>query len=397
MPEPTASTPREATACFLGDVRLLSGRADSLLSPDVQAAFSAHDIRCVNFEGAAHHAPAVTRKKAGPALLQGETAASRVIAAGVNLVTLANNHAMDYGAEGLRATLAAFGGASVPCIGAGLSASLANAPFVVTVNGVKLGFLAFTERQYGTLAGEPSMGDGKGEGAGTAWINGSGVLNSIRFLRAQCNHVIVLAHAGLEEVSQPLPGWRALYRRFADAGASVVVGSHPHVPQGWERYKNALLFYSLGNAAWEPASDFPDARSLLLSLTLPRNGVPSFTLKTVVYDASAGQLFFAPHESAAPLDAMLAAQNAVLLDGARYRAEVRRICLSFYEQIALPDFFTVTGSLPGGGFQRVKNAAKQVLRKPALNAPLLLSMLENESYRWAVEEALRAAADAANG
>lgn len=375
---PALEPARSAKACFLGDVRLTGTRDDALFSDELRAFTSAHDLCCANFEGAAAHAGAATNKRAGPAVLQGAGAAKRVRESGVNLVTLANNHAMDYGEAGLAATLEAFQG--VPCIGAAMSAPLAYAPYVTTIGGVKLGFLSLTERQYGTL------GDGA-RGAGCAWINDPRVLNSIRFLRAECNHVIVLCHAGLEEVDQPLPQWRALYRRFADAGASVIVGTHPHVPQGWERYKDTLIFYSLGNAAWEPGSDFPDQRSLCLSVTFPLNGLPSYEIVPVAYEGGSLTLL-----EDADFSARMDAMNRTLAVDADYEAAAAAICRAFYEGIALPDFFTITGSLPGGLFQRVKNAVKLIVRKPALNRPLLLSMLENESYRWAVEHALRTGA-----
>ena len=356
-------------AVFLGDVYLGGEGGETLPDEEVEAYLSGHELRCCNFEGPAYFEGGVTQKKAGPAIMQGPKAASRVLASGFNLITVANNHAMDYGPSGLTATLSALSGATV--IGAGETAALARRPFITWANGVKLGFLALTEKQYGTL--------GTGEGTGCAWIGDPTVRNTIRRLRAECSHVVVICHGGLEDVDQPLAQWRDVYRRFIDAGAAAVVAHHPHVPQGWEQYKNGLIFYSLGNAAWEPETEFPSGRSLAVSLTLPLNAPPSFEVKPLEYRG--GKLHFCRVQAfLAHLDAI----NAVLNDPAAYQEEIAEICRKFYEEVALGDFFTVTGALPGDAGQRVKNAVKLLVRKPALNEALLLSMMENESYRWAV-------------
>ncbi len=359
---------------FGGDVRLLDAQSGSLLDSDVQAYADAHDIRCCNFEGAAYHESAVTGKKAGPALMQGKTAPARILASGFNLVTLANNHVMDYGEAGLRAALEAFSG--IVTIGAAVGAPLAYRPYILERGGVKAGFLALTERQYGTLDGT--------RGAGTAWVCAPETRNNIRLLRTECSHVVVVCHAGLEDVGQPLAGWRAAYRGFIDAGASVVVCHHPHVPQGWERYKQGVIFYSLGNLAWEPERDFPARTALLCSVTLLPAGGFDFAVRPVAY-ADGKVRFDAGQATAARLDGI----NRVLGDDAAYAGAIHGLCRAFYEREAVPDFFAVTGALSGSGWQQVKNAGKLLVRRRALNEPLLRHMLENESYRWAVIEALR--------
>ena len=368
------SAKRQARILFAGDFRLFDAYAGELLAPDMQALADACNVRCCNFEGTAYHENAVTHKKAGPAVMQGSDAASRILMSGFNLVTLANNHVMDYGINGLTATLAAL--SSVPVIGAGLRPQDAYRPYVTEVNGVKLGFLSVTERQYGTLDGTLD--------AGTAWVCAPQTVNNIRFLCAECAHVIVVCHAGLEDVSQPLPQWRALYRQFIDAGATAVVCHHPHVPQGWERYKNGVIFYSLGNAAWEPAEEFASQKSLVATVTLDNHKLLDFSVQPVEYRD--GRMHFDDTPETAE---HLAGLNRVLHDPAAYALAAKRICRAFFEEIALPDFFTITGALPGNGWQQIKNAGKLILRKRALNEPLLRSMLDNESYRYAVSNALR--------
>lgn len=358
---------------FAGDVRLTKAHTQGLFDEAVQAYADAHDVRCCNFEGAAYHENAVTHKHAGPAVMQGKTAPERILNSGFNLITLANNHIMDYGPAGLDAALAAF--SDVRTIGAGTSEPLAYRPYIIEQNGVKAGFLAMSEHQYGTLDGSAAIG--------TAWACSPQTRNNIRLLRSECSHVVVICHAGLEDVSQPLHEWRALYHNFIDAGATAVVCHHPHVPQGYERYKHGVVFHSLGNLAWEPESEFVESTSLLASITLLPEGKFDFAVRPVTY-ASDRVSFDTSEQTRERLDAI----NRVLHDDAAYRLAVMRICRTFYEREAMQDFFTVTGSLPGDGWQQVKNAGKLILRKRALNEPLLKHMLENESYRWAVAAAL---------
>ena len=364
---------RQARILFAGDIRLTGAEAGSLFDEGTQALADGCDVRCCNFEGTAWHENAVTDKKAGPAVMHGVRAPARVLASGFNLVSLANNHVMDYGINGLAATLDAF--RSVPVIGAGLRPQEAYKPYITEVNGVKLGFLAVSERQYGTLDGSVSCG--------TAWICAPQTLNNIRTLCVECAHVIVVCHAGLEDVAEPLPEWRARYRQFIDAGATVVVCHHPHVMQGFERYRSGVIFYSLGNAAWEPVDEFESRRSLLAAVTLDNRALTDVLVQPVEYRGGALH-----RDDSDETRAYLAALNRVLADDAAYALAVKRNCRAFFEEVALPDFFTITGALPGGRWQQLKNAVKLLCRKRAVNEPLLKHMLDNESYRYAVSNAL---------
>ncbi len=357
-----------------GDVRLMDDTAESIFDEAVQSFVDGHQVRCCNFEGAAFHEGAVTNKKAGPSVLQGKGAAKRVLASGFNLIDLANNHIMDYGPQGLAATLNAF--EAVTTLGAGETEPLACRPYILEQGGIKAGFLAFTERQYGTLTSN--------DGPGTAWICSSEARNNIRLLKSECSHVVVFCHAGLEDVAQPLRQWRSRYRSFIDAGATAVVCHHPHVPQGWERYKQGVIFYSLGNLAWEPEAEFDCREALMVSLTLLPEGEFSYTVRPTVFQGGRVRFDETDRRQAA-MDEI----NLTLGDPKRYNAEIKAICRKFYEQEAVPDFFSITGSLPGDGWQKMKNAGKLMVRKPSLHEPLLRHILQNETYRWAVEEALK--------
>ena len=364
-----------ARILFFGDLHLDSPAEDSLLDPDLAVIAGEHDLIAANFEGAGWHSDPHSDKKAGPALLMGEHAAARIRSTGIGLLSLANNHAMDYGPEGISAARETLSGLLL--LGAGLTRAEAEKPLIVTLGGIKIGFLAGTETQYGTLSGLRT-------GAGCASLCRPGLLDSIRMMRSECEHVVLLAHAGLENVPLPLPEWRAFYHACIDAGASAVIASHPHVPQGSECYHGGIILYSLGNTAWDPVSGSPTDRSLAASLTFSQAGMPVLRCYVLCYDGA--HLHLCPEEESRGL---LASLNAPLSDPVIYQREIRAICLEFYRTAAIRDFLAVTGSYPGGSWQKLKNGIKQILRKPALNQPLLASMLDNETYRWTVLAAIR--------
>ena len=66
-------------------------------------------------------------------------------------------------------------------------------------------------------------------------------------LKKEVDFIIFFAHAGLEHYDVPLVEWRERYKRLCDLGVEAVIATHPHVPQGYEKYNNKYIFYSLGN------------------------------------------------------------------------------------------------------------------------------------------------------
>ena len=82
---------------------------------------------------------------------------------------------------------------------------------------------------------------------GTAWICHDIICQRIIEAKTSVDFLFVLPHAGIEEIDIPLPEWRDKYHHFIDCGADCIIGTHPHVPQGWEEYNSKMIFYSLGN------------------------------------------------------------------------------------------------------------------------------------------------------
>ncbi len=171
---------------------------------------------------------------------------------GIQLVTLANNHSMDFGGEALAETVENLKQAGVAWIGAGANIHEARQMALYTIKGKKIAFLGYSLTQpVEFFAGK--------DRPGTAPGFETYFLEDIRRARQQADVVIVSFHWGTEGKSDIQPYQRTVAHRAVDAGADVIIGHHPHVLRGVERYKSGIIFYSLGNFAFASKSKTADA------------------------------------------------------------------------------------------------------------------------------------------
>lgn len=196
------------------------------------------DIKCLNFE--APLARGTLKSPNGNKLIQSDDSPTWVENNDFNLISLANNHMFDYGEEGLLATKNAFKKSAT--IGAGNWNEVYEVKYI-TVKGIKIGFFSGTSGDFASLKDDWT----DKQKIGCAWINHKEVNGIIKSTKKQCDYLIVLSHGGIEFMDVPLPEWRDRYRELIDMGADAIIGSHPHVPQGTEKYKDRPIFYSLGN------------------------------------------------------------------------------------------------------------------------------------------------------
>lgn len=161
--------------------------------------------------------------------------------AGIEIVNLANNHIFDYGEEGLFDTISYLDSLGVHHIGAGRNASEAREPVIMRLKGRRVAFLGY----YG--GGEAPMA--RRHVPGVASRDLRVIRYDIQKLkeRDSVNFIVVSLHWGTEKATIPDSDQTDFARRIIDAGADAVIGHHPHVLQGIERYKNGVIAYSLGN------------------------------------------------------------------------------------------------------------------------------------------------------
>jgi poly-gamma-glutamate synthesis protein (capsule biosynthesis protein) len=161
-------------------------------------------------------------------------------------VSVANNHTGDFGPEAFVAQLEMLDKADLPCFGGGRNAQEARRPVIFDRQGVRialLGYNGFPPRSFAATEKKP----------GVAWLVEEEVLADIRTARGRlrADVVIPFLHWGVEETEAPTREQKALARRMIDAGASAVIGGHPHVTQTIDVYKGRPIVYSLGNFVFD--------------------------------------------------------------------------------------------------------------------------------------------------
>ena len=180
--------------------------------------------------------------------------------AGFSVLTLANNHTMDFGGEGLADTLRALEGAELLHAGAGANLAQARQEAVVTVRGKRVAFLAYSltyPEEFYAGAGRPGAAQGN-----IRWVS-----EDIARTRRSAEYVVVSFHWGEELASFPKPYQRRAAHAAIDAGADLILGHHPHILQGIERYKGKSILYSLGNFVFGSNSSSADV-SIIARISL---------------------------------------------------------------------------------------------------------------------------------
>ncbi|HUA21468.1 MAG TPA: CapA family protein [Bryobacteraceae bacterium] len=232
-----------------GDVmlsRYVGARARRVHDPaaplrDLAPLLSSANIAFVNLEAPFSDHGQPTEKgmvfKAGPEMVE----ALKV--AGISVVSTANNHARDCGAYGVDFTLDLLARNGIVAVGTGHTAEAAHRGAVLARNGVRFGFLAYTYDQ--------SNGNYKDRDERIAMLDVPRMTRDVEDMRRRADAVIVSMHAGIEYQPKPNTQQRNFAHAAIDAGASVVVGAHPHVAQPVEAYKEGVIFYSLGNLVFD--------------------------------------------------------------------------------------------------------------------------------------------------
>lgn len=203
--------------------------------------------------------------------------------AGFNLVTLANNHSMDFGPDALLETTHHLETAGINWVGAGDNLGNARKMALYTIKGKRVAFLGYSLTQPleffagaarpGTVPGYEKL-----------------VASDVASARRQADYVIVTIHWGQEGSGAIQPYQQRTGRAAIDAGADAVIGHHPHVLQGVEHYKNGIIFYSLGNFAFASTSKTAEHGAMV---RLKLNG-SSRQAEVIPLDVLASRVHFQP-------------------------------------------------------------------------------------------------------
>jgi poly-gamma-glutamate synthesis protein (capsule biosynthesis protein) len=239
----------ELTMAFAGDVHFAGRTADRAgLGPDalgpIGRTLAAADIGMVNLESAiterGTEEPKQFHFRAPPAVLDS------LRRSGLDLISMANNHAADYGPVGLADTLAAISSHHLPVVGIGADAGQAYAPWYAVVRGNRVAIIAASQIHDRTLAAwtaGPSS-------PGIASADSDRLVAAVRDARQRADIVVVYLHWGTEGRECPNAAQRSLAGRLAAAGADAVVGTHAHLLLGAGWLHSTYVDFGLGNFLW---------------------------------------------------------------------------------------------------------------------------------------------------
>jgi poly-gamma-glutamate synthesis protein (capsule biosynthesis protein) len=309
-PEETDAAPEappELTVAVGGDVlpmgrigtKISAGEYDAVLDPATAERLRAADVTMINLETSVSTRGAPIPDKAYTFRSPPENLAFLTEWLGADVVSIANNHTLDYGWDAFHDTITHLDEYGIAHIGAGENIAQAAAPYVFEKDGIKIAFFAANqiltysdwtagrEKPGQLIAREPTALGALGDAMAQA--------------RGECDYIVVYMHWGIELDKKPYERQTATARALIDAGADVVIGSHPHVVQSFEYYGGKPIIYSVGNFLFNALN--PDTVVIFLRFggdgKVSVEAVPARTSGTLTYalDPEGGRRLFDLWES----------------------------------------------------------------------------------------------------
>ncbi len=339
------------------------------------------EIAICNFESPIFHQNMKPIKKVGPHIYQSKNSIKYLKDAGFNFISLANNHIYDFGEKGIEETIKELKNFNIEFVGGGATFEEAYKPKIIEKNDIKIGLIAACENEFGCLYEEQNRG-------GYVWLFHPLIEDNIRDLKVKtdCDFVILVAHAGVEDIEIPIKEWRDRYKRLCDVGVDVVIGHHPHVPQGYEKYNNSLIFYSLGNFYLD-TTPFYNKTDDSYSIILEFNKNRTIEFEIIYHKKINGQT-------------CLVGKNGVkfnlnylcnILDD-NYLKRNEEVCIELFNKYYYHYYELALGVFPKSSFfNKLKWVIKKVLfpkQEISIKNLMLLHNIRIESHRFVVQRAL---------
>lgn len=252
--------------------------AQNVFSTDVVDFFNQSDFNILNFE-----APLVKSNseksldKTGPSLKMSQQVAIKSLQIlKSDLLTLANNHIMDYGVNSLDHTIETLKENKFDVVGAGMDKDEASTVYYRKINDITLGVINVGENEWG-VANDENGG-----------MNGFDIIETIKKIKEakkRADKVILIYHGGNEYYEYPRPNLVKTCRFLAEQGADLIACHHTHKISGYEIYKDVPIFYGLGNFLFTRKSGFDSWYSgLIVELHIKKNEPILFDIKFVKQD-----------------------------------------------------------------------------------------------------------------
>lgn len=247
--KPVEEELKSTTLAFAGDTMLMTAAlanyeskgTNGIIDPAYQQLFQTADISMLNEEFPfSNRGTAMANKeytfRINPDYVNWYTGM------GIDVVSLANNHALDFGKDALNDTFSTLDQAGINYVGAGSTKERAKAAIVIEKNKKKFGFLSASRvipvTSWNIDEGQPGL---------FCTYDPSQLVEEITKAKQSCDYVVVYVHWGIEYQAKPAEYQVNMAKQYIDAGADLILGAHPHVLQGFEFYKGKPIVYSMGN------------------------------------------------------------------------------------------------------------------------------------------------------
>lgn len=353
---------------------------ENFVDENLRKLISDCDISICNFEAPIKIDSMKPIKKVGPHIYQSRESIRYCKNVGFNILSLANNHIYDFGQEALLSTIKEIQNQDIDFVGGGENFQQTYQTKIIDKEEIKIGLLACAENQFGCLYENQNRG-------GYAWLFHNLIEDNIRALNRKVDIVVLLVHAGVENIRFPIKEWRDRYKRLCDVGVDVVIGHHPHVPQGYEKYNNSMIFYSLGNFYFDIGPHYEQSEdSYSLVLEFEKAGLKDFEL--IYHKKINGQT---NRVSKDDVDFSVKRLNNLLESD--YEKRNDKICIELFNNYYYGYYEFALGIIPRNYNlkQKIKFVVKKLLFAKKLADDRALFLLHNikiESHRFVVQRAL---------
>ena len=262
-----------------------------VVSSQLKQIISGASLATVNLEAPIQVEESNPQPKYGPTLALGSNDLETLLSTGFDMVNLANNHIMDYGEEGLRETIQYCDKIGLQYTGAGRTRDQALELNVIDTGGQRIGIINAGDKEFGVATSEKP---------GYAWMGDPILPEKITKASRKVDVLVLILHGGIEYEPIPAIQRQDLYRQFANAGADVILGHHPHVPQGWEVYDGTPICYSLGHFLFDFRQKYRKPKTewgLLADIQLDGNSITNVILRPIEQQQSGPRVQFLSEKS----------------------------------------------------------------------------------------------------
>ena len=367
-----------------GDI-IINQDESYIVDKKLEEIISTADMAICNFE-APEKSDGKPINKAGRNISQSQESIKKLAELGFTHLSMANNHIYDFGEKGLHVTISKAKKHGLHPLGVGTNWN--DAYKVITkIKNVKVGILALADSEFGCMYQKNVKG-------GYAYINHPDINTIIHESKKNADFIIISVHAGVECVQLPLPEWRNRYRELIDNGADLIIGHHPHTPQGYEMYDSKYIFYSLGNFHFNdyykssPEKDY--SYSLLLDIKKNNKRQVFCDNVEIIYHKNINGITTSCSKEDIPVT-VDELKNMLLIG---YEQRVDKIIENVYKKQLIPFYQkAVTGlSRDMSFFQLIKRILASIVfpkRNKIFKNTLLLHNIRIDSHRFVIQRYLQ--------